>query len=108
VDTGPTEWDDRDVWEEIEDNLARNDVRAAAALLRHHLEHFAKEACDRLRAKVEYRGDAQFALGDLLPNATGELGDLIKKAKVAANSWGQKDVMVRRSCLGSGGNSKAA
>jgi recombinational DNA repair ATPase RecF len=95
VDTGPTEWDDRDVWEEIEDNLARNDVRAAAALLRHHLEHFAKEASDRLRAKVEYRGDAQFALGDLLPNATGELGDLIKKAKVAANSWGQKDVMVR-------------
>jgi hypothetical protein len=93
VDTGPTEWDDRDVWEEIEGHLARNDVRAAAALLRHHLEHFAKETCDRLRAKVEYRGDAQFALDDLLPNAMSALGEALKKAKAAANSWGQKDVM---------------
>lgn len=70
VDFGPTEWDDRDVWAELEGQLAKNDVRAAAALLRHYLEHFAKEACDRLRANVEFRGDAQFVLGDLLPNAT--------------------------------------
>ena len=70
-------------------------MRAAAALLRHYLEHFAKEACDRLRANVEFRGDAQFMLGDLLPNATSALGDLLKKAKVAANSWKQKDVVER-------------
>jgi len=95
VDFGPTEWDDRDVWAELEGHLAKNDVRAAAALLRHYLEHFAKEACDRLRANVEFRGDAQFMLGDLLPNATSTLGDLLKKAKVAANSWNQKDVVER-------------
>jgi recombinational DNA repair ATPase RecF len=95
VDFGPTEWDDRDVWAELEDHLAKNDVRAAAALLRHYLEHFAKEACDRLRAIVEFRGDAQFMLGDLLPNATSAFGDLLKKAKVAANSWNQKDVVER-------------
>ncbi|PDS49722.1 chromosome segregation protein SMC [Rhizobium anhuiense] len=95
VDFGPTEWDDRDVWAEVEGHLAKNEVRAAAALLRHYLEHFAKEACDRLRANVEFRGDAQFALGDLLPNATSTLGDLLKKGKVAANSWNQKDVVDR-------------
>lgn len=95
VDLGPTEWDDRDVWAELEGYLAKNDVRAAAALLRHYLEHFAKEACDRLRANVEFRGDAQFTLGDLLPNATSTLGDLLRKAKVAANSWNQKDVVER-------------
>ncbi|MBU2328070.1 MAG: chromosome segregation protein SMC, partial [Alphaproteobacteria bacterium] len=95
VDLGPTEWDDRDVWTELEEHLAKNDVRAAAALLRHYLEHFAKETCDRLRASVEFRGDAQFALGDLLPNATSSLGDLLKKAKVAANSWNQKDIVER-------------
>ncbi len=99
VDLGPTEWDDRDVWTELEVHLAKNDVRAAAALLRHYLEHFAKEACDRLRASVEFRGDAQFALGDLLPNATSTLGDLLKKAKVAANSWNQKDVVERISAI---------
>ena len=95
VDFGPTEWDDRDVWAELEGYLAKNDVRAAAALLRHYLEHFAKEACDRLRANVEFRGDAQFMLGDLLPNATSTMGELLKKAKVAANSWNQKDVVER-------------
>lgn len=95
VDLGPTEWDDRDVWSELEDHLSKNDVRTAAALLRHYLEHFAKEACDRLRANVEFRGDAQFMLGDLLPNATSSLGDLMKKAKVAANSWNQKEVLER-------------
>lgn len=95
VDLGPTEWDDRDVWSEIDDYLAKNDVRSAAALLRHYLEHFAKEACDRLRASVEFRGDAQFMLGDLLPNATSALGDLLKKAKTAANSWNQKDIITK-------------
>lgn len=99
VDLGPTEWDDRDVWAELENYLARNDVRAAAALLRHYLEHFAKEACDRLRANVEFRGDAQFMLSDLLPNATSSLGKLLKKAKVAANSWNQKDVVERISAI---------
>lgn len=93
VDFGPTEWDDRDVWAEVDDHLNKNDVRAAAALLRHYLEHFAKEACDRLRAKVEFRGDAQFTLGDLLPNAADTLGDLLKKAKAAANSWNQQDIV---------------
>ncbi len=34
-------------------------------------------------------------LGDLLPNATSTLGDLLKKAKVAANSCNQKDVVER-------------
>ena len=95
IDLGPTEWDDRDVWAELDEHLAKNDVRAAAALLRHYLEHFAKEACDRVRASVEYRGDAQFMLGDLLPNATSTLGDLLKKAKSAANSWNQKEVVER-------------
>jgi recombinational DNA repair ATPase RecF len=95
VDFGPTEWDDRDVWSELDALLAKNDVRAAAALLRHYLEHFAKEACDRLRARVEFRGDAQFVLSDLLPNVTGTFGELLKKAKAAANSWNQKEVIAR-------------
>lgn len=42
---------------------------------------------------MEFRGDAQFMLGDLLPNATGALGDLFKKAKVAANSWNQQEII---------------
>ena len=99
VDLGPTEWDDLDVWTEIENYLAKNDVRAAAALMRHYLEHFAKEVCGRLRTNVEFRGDARFVLSDLLPNATSTLGDLLKKAKSAANSWNQKDLIKQIEAL---------
>ena len=93
VDQGPTEWDDLDVWGELDGYLMKNDVRGAAALLRHYLEHFAKEACGRLRANVEFRGDAQFVLGDLLPNATQALGEIFRRAKAAANSWNQQDIV---------------
>jgi len=93
VDVGPTEWDDRNVWDEIDGELKKNNVKGAAGLLRHYLEHFAGEACDRLRAQVEYRGDAQFTLGELLPNAVSALGSRLKKAKAAANSWNQKEVL---------------
>lgn len=91
VDQGPTEWDDKDVWGEIDSFLAKNDVRAAAALLRNYLEHFSKEACHVLRAQVEFRGDAQFTLGDLLPSAIGRVKKLLKEGKAAAQSWGQAE-----------------
>ena len=95
VDEGPTEWDDKDVWGEIDAFLARNDVRGAAALLRNYLEHFAKEACHVLRAHVEFRGDAQFTLGDLLPSAISRVRKLLKEGKAAAKSWGQTDNFER-------------
>lgn len=91
VDLGPTEWSGRDVWKEIEDDLAKNDVRAAASLLRHYLEYFSKEACHRLRAQVVFRGDAQFTLGDLMPPGVSRLKSLLKDGKKSADSWGQTD-----------------
>lgn len=90
VDVGPTEWDDRDVWSEIEGHLTKNKVRDAAALLRHYLEYFAKEACHGLRAAVEFSGDAQYTLGDLLPNAVSKFRKYIAAAKSAAQSWGRQ------------------
>jgi hypothetical protein len=90
VDLGPTEWSDHDVWAEVDVYLAKNDVRSAAALLRHYLEYFCKEACDRLRAQVEFHGDAQFDLGELLPGALNAFKKAYARAKVAANSWKQQ------------------
>lgn len=95
VDLGPTHWDERDVWKEIDDHLKKNDVRAAAALLRHYLEYAAWELCHRLRAPVEFRGDAQYQLGELLPAAIVHMRKLYKLAKEAANSWNQKEVLER-------------
>lgn len=93
VDVGPTEWSDRDVWDEIDSHLKVNDVRAAAALLRNYLEHSAKEICHQLRAPVAFRGDAQFTLGDLLPSGLGRLSKLLKQGKKTAQSWKQADLM---------------
>ncbi|MCX6902432.1 MAG: chromosome segregation protein SMC [Verrucomicrobia bacterium] len=92
IDHGPTCWDDRDVWKEIEDYLNRNDIRSAAALLRHFLEYTAGELCHRLRAPVEYRGDARYQLGELLP-AAASLRRLYGSANEAASSWNQKEVV---------------
>ncbi len=94
VDHGPTEWDDRDVWTEIDDYLSKNDVRSAAALLRHYLEYASSEICHRLRVPVEFRGDAQHQLGELLPPAIACLRKIYSDAKQSANSWNLKDRLV--------------
>lgn len=87
VDHGPAEWKNADVWAEIDEHVASNDIRAAASLLRYYLEHTAAEFCARLGGRVEFRGDGRYELGDLLPAAIKALGELYKKAKAAANSW---------------------
>jgi len=91
VDAGPTEWHGKDVWQELDELLAKNDVRAAAALLRNYLEYLSKELCQSLRASVEFRGDMQFTLGALLPNAIAKMKKLLKAGRVATESWGQSE-----------------
>jgi len=93
VDLGPNRCDDWDVWTEVKDYLDRNDVRAAAAALRHYLEYLSAELCHRLRAPVEFRGDAQYQLGELLPAAIGRFKKLLRNGKNAANSWNQKEIV---------------
>ncbi len=87
VEHGPTEWDQRSVWEEIKNQLEGDDVRGAAGSLRHFLEYTAGEICHRLRAPVEYRGDAQYQLGDLLPSAVSALGKLLSHGRDVATTW---------------------
>jgi hypothetical protein len=93
VDSGPAQWEEKDVWGEINGHLERNDIRAAAALLRHYLEYVSAELCSQLRAPVEFRSDAQYQLGELLPAAYMHMKTLIKRAKEAASSWNQREVV---------------
>jgi recombinational DNA repair ATPase RecF len=94
VEHGPAEWHDRDVWTEIDEYLQQNDVRSAAALLRHFLEYTGSELCHRLRVPVEYRYDGQYQLGELLPPAIAHLRKLYKSAKEIASGWNQKDTVA--------------
>jgi hypothetical protein len=91
VEEGPTDWTSRDCWGEIEAHLRKNDVRAAAAHLRHYLEYIASELCHRLGASVAFRGDAQYSLGELLPAAIARMRRLYGKGKASANSWNRRD-----------------
>ena len=97
VDLGPTRWDARDVWTEIADDLKDSDVRAAASLLRHYLEYESAELCHRLRAPVEFRDDAQYQLGELLPPAITRMRELYSRAKKAGNSWNQREIIEQLS-----------
>ena len=94
IDLGPARWDERDVWAEIEDRLKQDDVRSAAGFLRHYLEYVATELCHRLRAVVEFRGDAQYQLGELLPAAIRQMRKLYSLAKDSANSWGHQELVA--------------
>ena len=100
VDTGPRIWDDTDIWTEINAALAKNDVPHAAALLRRYLEYIATVLADNLRAKVEYRSDANYDLGDLWPPMTNRWRDRLKKGVKTAEHWNQcsvKDDLEKRS-----------
>ncbi|MCY0150217.1 AAA family ATPase [Hoeflea sp. G2-23] len=99
VDTGPRIWDDTDIWTEIDATLTKNDVPRAAALLRRYLEYIATVLADNLRAKVEYRGDANYDLGDLWPPVTNRWRDRLKHGVKTAAHWGHdtvKDELEKR------------
>jgi hypothetical protein len=100
VDNGPRIWDDTDIWTEIDTALSKNDVPRAAALLRRYLEYIATVLADNLRAKVEYRGDANYDLGDLWPPVTNRWRDRLKQGVKTAVHWGHntvKDELEKRS-----------
>ena len=91
VETGPRIWDDTDIWTEIKAALDRDDVPRAAALLRRYLEYIAAVLADNLRAPVEYRSDANYDLGDLLPSVLNRWRDRLGKGIKSAAHWGHDE-----------------
>jgi hypothetical protein len=87
IDAGPRVWDDQDVWEEIRQELARNDVPKAAALLRRFLEYTAVLLADNLRARVQFRSDGNYELGDLMVPVLTTWRNLIGDGVDAAEHW---------------------
>lgn len=92
VETGPRIWDDTDIWTEIGTALDKDDVPRAAALLRRYLEYISAVLADNLRAQVEYRGDANYDLGDLLPSVLNRWRDRLSKGIKSATHWGHDDI----------------
>ena len=87
VNTGPQEWEGRDIWQEIEDKLSANEISPAAHLLRRYLEYLFGEICGNLEASVIYRGDNQHNLGELLPQGCSRFSKTLKEAIKVSNHW---------------------
>ena len=95
VDAGPRVWDDDDIWVEIQNELDKNDVAKAAALLRRYLEYTATILADKLRARVEFSGDARYDLSDLLPHVLKEWKKRLENGEKSAQSWKRAEEKVK-------------
>ena len=91
VDTGPLVGCEPDMWEKIDVEIKRNNISDASARLRRGSEQFFSEVCSSLQAKVIYKLNSQWELGDFLPAAMDRYRELLKQAKSAANSWNDND-----------------
>ena len=99
VETGPVLDEVAEVWDKIEADLAKTDVSAAAGRLRRHLEYVAADLADELGAKVSYKADGGYDMGELLSAVIGRQGDLLKAALKAAKSWGDSDQITKVEAL---------
>lgn len=87
VNEGPAYDQGGDVWEHIGLDLRNDDVPGAAHKLRRYLEAAAGDIAEFLRARVPYRPDPSYDLGELLAAVKGRHSDLLKKAAASADSW---------------------
>ncbi len=95
VETGPILDEIAEVWEQIDADLAKNEVPTAAARLRRHLEYVASDLADELGAKVGFRADGGYDMGELLSAVIGRQGELLKLAAKAAKSWDDTEQLVK-------------
>ncbi|HKZ80300.1 MAG TPA: hypothetical protein VJ124_18640 [Pyrinomonadaceae bacterium] len=84
-----------EIWDRIAEDLAKNEVPTAAARLRRHLEYVAADLADELGAKVSFRGDGGYDMGELLSAVIGRQGELLKRAEKAAKSWDDAQAKVK-------------
>lgn len=95
VDTGPVLDEIAEVWDQIDADLAKNEIPTAAARLRRHLEYVAGDLADELGAKVNYRADGGYDMGELLSAVIGRQGELLKSAAKIAKSWDDKEQIAK-------------
>lgn len=98
VDDGPL-YERSDIWDRIEEDLAKDDVNGAAHKLRRHLEAAAADIAEAIGASVQYRSDARYDLSDFIAAVKGRHGELLKKAANAANSYSDAVAMAKVQAL---------
>ncbi|MFC1731586.1 AAA family ATPase [candidate division KSB1 bacterium] len=91
IDTGPQVNLETDMWEQIEKDLQKNDIPSAAARLRRNSEEYFAIVSDGLHAKVPFKLNGRWELGNFLPAAMSQYRILLRQAKNAAQSWSDQE-----------------
>lgn len=86
VEGGPV-YEQGDIWERIDEDLAKDDVAGAAHKLRKRLEAAAADIAELIGGRVPYQGDNSYDLSVLLNAVKGRHRDLLAMAAAAAESW---------------------
>ena len=92
VDTGPLVESNLEVWDDINASLQKGKVETAAHTLRHHLEFVSRHLADQLGARLTFKADGNYELGDLLPSTISRLKTLYGKAADSAQSWNNDEL----------------
>lgn len=87
VTAGPAAEHGKDYWDKIDEDLQANDVPGAASRLRRALEAELPEIAEALGARVAYRGDARYDMGEYKTGVDGRYNELLKKGADSASSW---------------------
>lgn len=91
---GPQVSHNVEAWSKIDEHLGRNDVPAASAALRRHLEYVLPDIADALAAKVVFNKSCRLEAGPLLDGCHPRLADLLSKAIKSAESWHDDDAQL--------------
>jgi DNA repair exonuclease SbcCD ATPase subunit len=95
VETGPTVWNEKDSWAEIDHCLESDDVPEASHKLRRFLEYLMDNLSVRLVASIPRTATGDHDLGDLLIGVTSRYMDLLKKGIKSAKSWNNDALATR-------------
>ncbi|EHL31335.1 AAA family ATPase [Legionella drancourtii] len=93
VDNGPSFLNEKDTLETLDRCIKEQSISEAASILRHYLEYIMTELSIKLRVKLEIRYNNSYDFGETLSAVISRYKELLKKAKTAANSWNQQDIV---------------
>lgn len=91
IETGPIFELEKDLWDRINEDLKKNDIPSAAHKLRYNAECYFEHVCDFLNARVPYKGNHQWELGDFAPAAVSIYKDYLRKSKSTFQKMKQPD-----------------
>ena len=89
IDHGPYVEVGSNIWDAINNHLAKGEKNEAIGLMRYHMEEFFADICEKYKLMVPYSTSGRWSLEEVLVPVNAYYRKAIKKAKDSANSFGK-------------------